>query len=418
MKVINLKTGDTFYSAGGQDLLSAALAANVNIPYSCRSGVCGACRAQVIHGQYLKNGELTQSNQEAVLLCQTQACSDMEIIVESDCLPITRTFTMYSVEWRTKFIAVVKLKTLDGQPFDYRAGQYIAIKWGKHKRKLFSMATPSQNGLLELHIRRHPDGEFTEWLFKSANTGALLGIEGPFGDFQWQSWANQSVVMVATGTGFAPIKALLTEHLEHHNGAAVELIWGARSEDDIYDLAALKALADTYPYFHYTLVISDQETSEPSFRTGNLFEHLPSLDNVDIYACGAPEVIRLLKKSSCNGRFFSDPFESSAHVSASSPEFVMLELNQAGRCIGNLPLELGTTLLQGLNRVGISIQQVCGGNLACGSCEVKLYTSQGAAEPSVDEQELLECLPNASTHSRLACQLIITSSLHDSILEI
>jgi CDP-4-dehydro-6-deoxyglucose reductase len=420
MQVTHIQSGDTFIVDADTDLLSAGLAANIKIPHSCRSGVCGACRAEVISGQFTErqNNELLNANNTPVLLCQTRACSDLEVSFNTGAALPTRTFIIDAIDWRTPFIAVVHLRTRDGEPFDYQSGQYLAVRWSGQRRKLFSMATPAADGRLELHIRRNSDGEFGNWLFDAARPGYLLGVEGPFGEFQWQSRERQKVLMVATGTGFAPIKALLSEQLAQQPGTSIELFWGARQSADVYDLATLRQWADAYPDFRFRVVLSDELVQGEGFLHGNLFDHLPALDDLDIYACGAPAVVTRLRQEQRSGRFFADPFDTAPGSPASAPELVSASIRLGAGSCAQVDLEPGRPLLQELNRLGLPIQQVCGGRLACGSCRVELRGPQPLPAAEIEEQYLLECLPDSTPDSRLACQLVIDSRLEHSTIEL
>jgi CDP-4-dehydro-6-deoxyglucose reductase len=313
----------------GHPLLEAALTAGLNLPHSCKSGHCGSCRARLIAGaiEYpngpplgLAAGEIAEGK---ILLCQARARSDLIVearltasvtAVEIKTLPcrIAR-LTPLAADVMQVFLRIPTVETL---PF--LAGQYIDILLDGGRRRSFSIASPPHDsGLLELHVRRVPGGVLTERLFGS-EAGTLLRIEGPFGQFVYQP-GTAPVLMIAGGTGFAPLKAMLRHALENGAERPIHLYWGARRHHDVYEEARVLDWVARYPQLRFAAVLSEAtEVSGPHQRLGWVHEAVlqdhPRLDGFEVYAAGPPALIEAIRatfpsRGLGDGRLFFDSFD-------------------------------------------------------------------------------------------------------------
>jgi CDP-4-dehydro-6-deoxyglucose reductase, E3 len=298
--------------AADRPILEGALAAGLNLPHSCKSGHCSSCRVQLRAGkiEYPNGVPLGLTADEAqdghILLCQARARSDLVVEarlvasvtdVEIKTLPcrIAR-LTQLAPDVMQVFLRLPAVESLKFLP-----GQYLDILLDRGKRRSFSIASPPHDSeLLELHVRRVPGGVFTDGLFGGATAGTLLRIEGPIGQFVYQDAASE-LLMIAGGTGFAPLKSMLRHVLEGRLDQRIHLYWGARQAPDVYEEELVLDWVRTYPQFQFTVVLSEAtQTNAPHHRLGwvhevVLAEH-PNLEPFDVYVAGPPALIEAVRR--------------------------------------------------------------------------------------------------------------------------
>ncbi len=268
--------------AADRPILESALSAGLNLPHSCKSGHCASCRVQLRAGKIeypngLPLGSHAQRKQTAgkILLCQARARSDLVVEarliasvtdVEIKTLPcrIAR-MTPLAPDVMQVFLRLPVVERLEFHP-----GQYLDILLDDGRRRSFSIASPPHDSdLLELHVRRVPGGGFTEGLWGTTGVGSLLRIEGPIGQFVYQA-GSSPVLMIAGGTGFAPLKSMLRHVLEGGIDRPIHLYWGARRAPDVYEEELVLEWVRRYPQLRFTAVLS--EANVPGYRTGWVHE--------------------------------------------------------------------------------------------------------------------------------------------------
>jgi len=309
--------GRILMTTGDRSVLDAALAAGLNLPHSCRSGHCASCRARLVSGDiHYPNGRtagLTAEEAKAgyILMCQARPRSDLQVEarlvahagdVEIKTLPCrVARLERLAPDVMQMFLRLPAVETM---PF--RAGQYLDVLLEGGQRRSFSIASPPHDSdLLELHVRRVVGGGFTTAVFEQLRVGSLLRIEGPIGQFIYQEGAAP-VILVAGGTGFAPIKAMLRQVLERPAGAGmlrnIHFYWGARRQVDVYEEALVLEWARRFPNLRFTAVLSEpapQDRAGGHRRFGWVHEAVladhPSLEGFDVYAAGPPALIEAIR---------------------------------------------------------------------------------------------------------------------------
>ncbi len=299
--------------AENRSVLDAALAAGLNLPHSCKSGHCASCRARLKSGEiHYPNGRTAglteaEARQGDILLCQARPRSDLVVEarlvanaadVEIKTLPcrIAR-LARLAPDVMQVFLRLPAVETLRYQP-----GQYLDVLLDGGRRRSFSIANPPHDAeLLELHVRRVPGGDFTEALFEQLQTGALLRIEGPIGQFIYRESAAPAL-LIAGGTGFAPLKAMLRQALERGSSRDIHFYWGARQSIDLYEEALVLEWARAHPQLKFTSVLSEAasvDTSAAHHRLGWVHEAVladhPSLGAFDVYTAGPPALIEAIR---------------------------------------------------------------------------------------------------------------------------
>ena len=302
MYSIKIQSGKAFRANAGETLLSAALRANVSLAYSCRSGRCSTCKCRVLHGETKAQQDelgLSQRERDAgwVLSCVREPLTDVELIAEDLgdlALPPVKTLAcrIQSLQLLTPDVLKVVLRLPPKSVFRFHAGQYIEVMGEGGVRRSYSIANAmNESQLLELHIKRVPGGAMSHYWFEKAKENDLLRLNGPLGTFVVRHVAGKDLVFLATGTGIAPVKAML-ESIHALNPEqmprSVSVYWGGRVACDLYWQPPSE-----YVWVQFKPVLS----REPDFagRKGYvqhafLSEHVDLAQTV-IYACGSSEMI-------------------------------------------------------------------------------------------------------------------------------
>jgi CDP-4-dehydro-6-deoxyglucose reductase len=312
--------------AADRPILESALSAGLNLPHSCKSGHCSSCRVQLSAGQieYPNGLPLGLTPEEAaagkILLCQARARSDLVVQarliasvtdVEIKTLPCRiAQMTPLAPDVMQVFLRLPVVERLEFHP-----GQYLDILLDRGRRRSFSIASPPHDSaLIELHVRRVPGGDFTDGLWGATGIGSLLRIEGPIGQFVYQE-GSSPVLMIAGGTGFAPLKSMLRHVLEKGINRPIHLYWGARQAHDVYEAERVLEWVRQYPQLRFTPVLSEAGSS--GYRKGWVHEAVladyPNLEPFDIYAAGPPALIEAIRTTfPRHERLFFDSFDYSS----------------------------------------------------------------------------------------------------------
>ena len=323
-------SGHTFDASADEPLLAAADAAGLTVPYGCRNGVCSVCKATLLEGEVdhgaSQDWALPPEQRAAgkVLLCCARPLTDLvlevrEVSASRDIPVKTLPCRVQKMEKLADDVMALHLKLPASERLLFLAGQYIEFILKDGSRRAFSLANaPHDDELLQVHIRRIPGGSFTGQVFESMKEKDLLRFEGPLGSFHLREDSSKPIVMLAGGTGFAPIKSLV-EHMIHNRiERPVHLYWGARDRAGLYlpDLPA--AWMAAAPQLRYTPVLSDATPADAwSGRTGlvhrAVLEDVPDLAGFQVYACGAPPMIEAAQRDFAaaglpENEFFADAF--------------------------------------------------------------------------------------------------------------
>jgi CDP-4-dehydro-6-deoxyglucose reductase len=309
-KVILLPLRQEISVAQTASILDAALAAGINLPHSCRAGHCSSCRARVLHGAvaYANGRPLGLTSEEQrdgfALLCQARpATTELTIEVREIPPPAAdiHVKTLPCRIERTQQLAPDVMQTFLRLPasesFHFAAGQYLDFLLPGQRRRSFSIASPPHDSaLLELHIRRVDNGEFTKTIFAEARP-SVLRMEGPLGQFWFREESTRPAILIAGGTGFAPLKAILRHLLERGDRRPLHLFWGARSQADLYENDLVMEWCRRFSNLHYTPVLSASEATE--YQRGWVHEVVlaafPELQNWDVYASGPPQMVEAIR---------------------------------------------------------------------------------------------------------------------------
>ena len=293
-----------------QTLLDAALSSGLNLPHSCKSGHCASCRARLRSGdiQYplgrplgLTAGEAASG---AILLCQARAAS-AELVIEARSIARAGEAEIRNLPCRIERRVLLAPDVMQAflrlpatEQVDFLPGQYLDVLLDTGQRRSFSLACPPHDArLLEIHARRVAHGRFTALLFDELRAGALLRIELPIGQFAYRH-DDVPLILVAGGTGFAPIKSILRHIFEKGPARDAHFCWGARSRVDLYQDAWLREFKRAHPQLSYTPVLSDEAAAdgyEHGLVHAAVLRHYPDLAAQVIYAAGPPQMIEAMR---------------------------------------------------------------------------------------------------------------------------
>jgi CDP-4-dehydro-6-deoxyglucose reductase len=337
-------SGHQFQVEPDEKILEAGIKAGLSIPYSCRSGVCRSCRGTVLEGEvdfgdvhptYLPDSDKAKG---LALLCSARAKSDLVVeIAELEGLagikPGIVPCRVVKIERPSADVAVLDLRLPMNENMRFMAGQYVDFLLKDGKRRSYSIASkPSAEGVshIELHIRHVPGGHFTDRLFAGeVKEREVMRFEGPLGSFYLREDSNKPIIFLASGTGFAPIKAMIEHAIARGSQRPMQLYWGCRKPADLYMAALPEQWAREVPGFSYVPVLSEVSAQDGwQGRTGLVHQAVmadhPDLSGHEVYACGVPVMVDAAQRdflARCGlpeDAFFADSFLDESSKAAAS----------------------------------------------------------------------------------------------------
>ena len=319
-------------------ILPAAIRQGVGLPYGCRDGACGSCKSKLIEGRVVHGAHqskaLSVEEEAAGLILTCCAKPQTDCVVEARSVPGAGEFPILklpsrvlSIEKPTADVALLRLQLPANQNLQFRAGQYVEFILRDGARRSYSMANAPHNlgspPAIELHIRHMPGGKFTDHVFSALKERDILRMEGPLGSFFLREASDKPIVLLASGTGFAPIKALI-EQLQHSaSRRPVTLYWGCRRKTDLYMHAWCEQAAQDMPLLRYVPVLSeptadDTWTGRTGFVHQAVMQDFADLSAHQVYACGVPVMVESAQRDfvqRCGlpaDEFYADSFTSEA----------------------------------------------------------------------------------------------------------
>jgi CDP-4-dehydro-6-deoxyglucose reductase len=331
-------SGRVFSVDRDEPILSAAIRQGVGLPYGCKDGACGTCKSKLLEGRVIhgvhQSKALSAEEEAAGWILTCQAAPQSDVVVEARTVPGAGEFAIRKMPTRVTTIskpapdvAILQMQLPANDRLQYRAGQYVEFILRDGSRRSYSMAnaphTQEDKPGIELHLRHLPGGKFTDHVFTAMKEKDILRMEGPFGSFFLREDSDKPMILLASGTGFAPIKAII-EHLRHSKSARhAELYWGCRSKADLYLHDWALEAAAAMPNLRYIPVLSEPKPEDAwTGRTGFVHQAVmrdhPNLMNHQVYACGVPIMVEsakhdfVTKSGLPDDEFYADAFTSEA----------------------------------------------------------------------------------------------------------
>lgn len=337
-KVTVQPAGRSFEVTQDETILAAAIRQGIGLPYGCKDGACSSCKSRLLEGQVVHGTHqlkaLSAEEEATGLMLTCCARPQTDLVLESRQVTAVGQFPVQKMPVRVRElhrvapdVMVLQLQLPANQVFQYHAGQYVEFILRDGARRSYSMANAAETatGAIELHIRHMPGGRFTDHVFGAMKEKEILRLEGPFGSFFLREDSARPVVLLASGTGFAPIKAII-EHMRARGIARpTTLYWGCRSQADLYlhDWAEQAEAEAELPWLRYVPVLSEPKADEAwAGRTGLVHQAVmadwPDLSGHQVYACGAPVMVAAAQRdlvTQCGlpeEEFYADAFTSEA----------------------------------------------------------------------------------------------------------
>jgi CDP-4-dehydro-6-deoxyglucose reductase len=324
-------SGHELHAEPDESVLDAALRQGLALPYGCRNGACRSCKARVLEGQVDYPDGLPKSltpldtAQGFALLCMAHPTTDLRIEVEeidSEQKIVVRNLPCRVAQKRQLAHDVIGLELMlpASERLQYLPGQYVDVLLRDGRRRAFSLANaPREDDRLELQIRHVPGGTFSEYVFHHLKERALLRLRGPLGSFYLRKKDHQPVILMAGGTGFAPVKAIVEGALAGGFPGKIHLYWGVRARRDLYMHDLASAWAAGHDGLAYTPVLSeplaeDQWSGCRGFVHDAVLEEFADLSPFTVYVSGPPIMVRagrekFIARGLDPARFHSDSFD-------------------------------------------------------------------------------------------------------------
>ena len=331
-------SGRTFSVERVEPVLSAAIRQGVGLPYGCKDGACGSCKCRLLEGRVIhgvhQSKALSAEEEAAGWMLTCQGAPQTDLVIEARTVPGAGEFPVRKMPSRVTSIAkpapdvaILQLQLPANDVLQYHAGQYVEFILRDGARRSYSMAnaphTQTEKPGIELHVRHLPGGKFTDHVFGAMKEKDILRVEGPFGSFFLREDTDKPMILLASGTGFAPIKAII-EHMKFENSQRHALLyWGCRSKADLYLHDWASNAAEQMPNLRYIPVLSEPKPEDAwTGRTGFVHQAVlhdhPNLMNHQVYACGVPIMVEsakrdfVLKAGLPDDEFYADAFTSEA----------------------------------------------------------------------------------------------------------
>ncbi|MEA3195791.1 MAG: CDP-4-dehydro-6-deoxyglucose reductase [Betaproteobacteria bacterium] len=330
-------SGQQFQVEEGETILAAALRQGLVLPYGCKNGACGSCKGKILEGSvdygvYQKRVFTDEEKaQGKALFCQAKPRGD--VVIEARAVGAAKGIVIKTLPCRVQAlervaddVIVLRVKLPANEKMKFLAGQFIEFLLKDGSRRSFSMANPPHEAeLIELHVRRVVGGNFTQHVFEKMKERDILRFEGPLGVFFLREESPKPIVLVASGTGFAPIKSLVEDAFQRGLERPMTLYWGGRRPKDLYLNALAEKWASDHASFKYVPVISDafpedQWQGRTGFVHRAVMEDFPDLSGHQVYACGVPIMVDSARAdftAACKlpeDEFYADSFTTQADL--------------------------------------------------------------------------------------------------------
>jgi len=306
-------SGRQFEAEPDETLLAAGIRQGIQLPYGCKEGACGTCKCKKLAGEVThdthqdKALSAAEQAQGYVLTCRAHATGDVTLhapqVTHANAFPVKQMPARVArLERLAPDVMRVTLQLPASDALQYHPGQYLDILLPDGQRRSYSLATaPHQlleSGvpLVQLHIRHLPGGRFTGHVFDGMKEKEILRLEGPYGSFYLRDDSPKPIILLTSGTGMAPVQAMLAYMRFMGITRQAALYWGGRRPQDLYLDGWVREQLATMPHLRYVPVISDalpedQWSGRTGFVHAAVLQDLPDLSGHQVYACGTPAMV-------------------------------------------------------------------------------------------------------------------------------
>ncbi len=328
-------TGDVIEVEEGQTILDAALRQGVWLPFACGHGTCATCKCQVTDGDVdIGNASpfaLMDMEREEGMILACCATPESDLVIEAD-IDVDDDFEGFPVrDFKGRVTEILDLSpTIKGIHFEldneisFQAGQYVNLVIpGVEGSRAFSIANkPSDNQILELHVRKVPEGAGTTYLHEQLSVGDSLAVSGPYGQFFTRKSDPQGAIFIAGGSGLSSPQSMILELLEEKDQREIYLFQGARNVSELYNRELFELLDQQHSNFHYIPALNAPEGNDNwEGFTGFVHEAVDKyfdgrFDGHKAYLCGPPPMIDAAISTLMQGRLFERDIHMERFVTA------------------------------------------------------------------------------------------------------
>ncbi|MCX7122573.1 MAG: FAD-binding oxidoreductase [Gammaproteobacteria bacterium] len=309
--------GDKEYQLNaGETVLECLLRHSIEYPHSCQAGVCQSCLIKStgqIETAWQEGIQETLKAQGYFLACLAKPCHDLKLLppLANECEVNAQILSLNKLNHN---VLQVRLSVENLMP--WTPGQYLNWVHPQGIIRSYSIANlPMQDGFIELHIKLLNQGAMSQWLQKEAKINDLIKIRGPLGKcfyFNPQK-LNYDILLAGTGTGLAPLLAIVRDALSQQHRGEINLIHACLTNQDLYCVNELKNLAAFYPQFHYHRCVLKSDSGPSESIEHYILGYMSHPKNLKVFICGPSEITHQLKmKAFCAGvpssQIFSDAF--------------------------------------------------------------------------------------------------------------
>lgn len=295
-----------------ETVLEAAFRHGFDLAHGCREGHCSACKAYLLEGEVVLRPHSTfalsedEEHSGYTLLCRAMPEDDLVVELlhfDPDDYRLAEPIrdvdaTVVSVEAATRDIRRLRLRVPGTEGFSFAPGQHVDV-WipGTDLRRSYSMANLAGDGEIELLVRRYPDGRFSRLLDGGLASGSALRVTGPYGSLRLRR-SDRPLLLIAGGSGIAPVLALLRQLAAEHSSRQVRLVYGVRTRADLLDLGLLEDLGARLANFRLVAALSEPDATDRwEGRHGLVHEAVDAclaageLEDPHVYMAGPPPMI-------------------------------------------------------------------------------------------------------------------------------
>ena len=295
---------------GGKPLLTVLRDEKIFIPSACGGrGTCGVCKVKVLDGAGsilpTETPFLTKEEQadNVRLSCQVKVRNDIFIEIPDELFNVREYNSVCAeIEELTYDMKRFRFELKDPPDIKFIAGQYVQLLCPKYKGsneevyRAYSIASdPNANNLIDLIIRRVPNGICTTWCFDYLKEGDVVNMNGPYGDFRLSD-TDAPMVFVAGGSGMAPFVSILHAMRNTNNTRQAKYFFGGNAVNDLCLDEQMKEFADVLEGFEFIPVVAnpiegDDWTGEIGLVTEAAQRRCQDLSGYEGYLCGSPGMI-------------------------------------------------------------------------------------------------------------------------------
>jgi len=311
--------GHQYSCKQGETILECLTRHGVLIPSSCENGVCQTCLSKAVKGKPTAESQKglkdTLVAQRYFLACVCKPEEDMELAVAD----VAKHAIAVTVKEKTLLNeSVIRLRLHCDDLMDYVAGQFVNLKHPESDVvRSYSLASLPGEECLELHVKRVPDGQMSTYLHDQVAEGDCLTLTGAAGDcFYIEKDLQQPLLMVAVGTGLAPMFGIVRDALKHGHVGDIHIYHASLAKQGLYYIDEMNALAKEYENVHYIPCVLHGDAPAGG-QQGDIQKIIQSsladLSGWRVYVCGDPAIVHGLKQTcfmagAAMTDIYSDPF--------------------------------------------------------------------------------------------------------------